>query len=212
MRRRNLTPWLAAALALSLATLARAWRLPGSNEGYEPVQPVTFSHRQHAGDMKISCLYCHAGAERSRYAGVPANNICMNCHDFVTATAAAIAKEEAAAKQAHREAERVVSSELRKLYDAVGLDAELQIVEGRAPRPIAWVRVHALPDFAYFDHRAHVTVGCQQCHGAVDAMDRVRQVETLSMGWCVNCHRDVNRTGIGGRPVHASVDCSTCHY
>jgi hypothetical protein len=80
MRTRIITVALAAAFTVSLVTLAPAWRLPGNNQGYEPVQPIAFSHKLHAGDMKISCLYCHAGAERSRYAGIPALNICMNCH------------------------------------------------------------------------------------------------------------------------------------
>ena len=82
------------------------------------------------------------------------------------------------------------------------------------PKPIAWKRIHKLPDFVYFDHRAHITasVQCQQCHGPIETMERVRQYETLSMGWCVNCHRDVNETGVAGRQVHASIDCVTCHY
>jgi hypothetical protein len=76
------------------------------------------------------------------------------------------------------------------------------------------VRVHNLPDFVYFDHRAHVTAGvtCQHCHGPIESMERVRQVETLSMGWCVNCHRDATENGISGQAVHASTDCAVCHY
>lgn len=214
MGARITTILLAAALTLSLATLVRAWRLPGSNQGYEPGQPIFFSHRQHAGDLQISCAYCHSAAETSRHAGIPGNNICMNCHDYVTASAAVIAKEDEAAKKENREAKRIVSPELRKLYDAVGLDEELMLAEDRAPKPVAWVKVHTLPDFVYFDHRAHVTSGvaCQRCHGAIASMDRVRQVESLSMGWCVNCHREVNQIGVGGRRVHASIDCTTCHY
>jgi len=79
---------------------------------------------------------------------------------------------------------------------------------------VAWTRIHSLPDFVYFDHRAHVNAGvvCQQCHGPVETMERVRQVSDLSMGWCVNCHRDANEKGIGGRRVNASINCSTCHY
>jgi hypothetical protein len=203
MRTRIITVALAAACAVSLVTLARAWRLPGNNQGYEPDQPIAFSHKLHAGDMQISCLYCHAGAERSRHAGIPALNVCMNCHEKVTSSFAA-----------QRQAEPMESPELRKLYDALALDDVLGPLEGKTPKPIVWQRVHQLPDFVYFDHRAHITaaVGCQQCHGPVETMDRVRQVETLAMGWCVNCHRDVTQNGVAGKPVHASIDCVTCHY
>jgi hypothetical protein len=194
---------LAAALAVSLAPLAWAWRSPGNNQGYSPSQPIAFSHKLHSGDMKIACVYCHLGAESSRYAGIPASNICMNCHGRVTASFAEQQKPKP-----------VESPELRKLYDAMALDGALAPIAGKVPKPIAWQRVHQLPDFVYFDHRAHITasVQCQQCHGSVESMERMRQAETLAMGWCVNCHRDVNRTGVAGKPVHASIDCVTCHY
>jgi hypothetical protein len=194
---------LAAALAVSLVPLAWAWRSPGNNQGYSPLQPIAFSHKLHAGDMKIACVYCHLGAESSRYASIPASNICMNCHGRVTASFAE--------QQKPKPAE---SPELRKLYDAMALDGALAPMAGKSPKPIAWQRVHQLPDFVYFDHRAHIaaSVQCQQCHGAVESMVRMRQAETLAMGWCVNCHRDVNRTGVAGKPVHASIDCVTCHY
>ena len=113
-----------------------------------------------------------------------------------------------------REPEPVISAELKKLYDALALDELMLPIDGQSPKPIAWTRVHNLPDFVYFDHRAHITarVECGQCHGPVETMERVRQVESLAMGWCVNCHREATRTGVAGRPVHASVDCVTCHY
>ena len=100
------------------------------------------------------------------------------------------------------------------MYDALGLDAKLQPDPARTPQPIAWTRIHNLPDFVYFDHRAHVGAGvaCQTCHGPVETMERVRQTPDLSMGWCVNCHRDAARSGLNGRAVHPSTDCSTCHY
>jgi Cytochrome c7 and related cytochrome c len=203
MGHRIATVVLATALAVSLVPLAWSWRSPGNNQGYSPVQPIAFSHKVHAGDMEISCFYCHAGAETSRYAGIPSSNICMNCHGRVTSSYA----EQQQAKP--RE-----SQELRKLYDALALNSALAPIEGRSAKPIAWQKVHQLPDFVYFDHRAHITasVPCQQCHGPVESMERVRQVGTLAMGWCVNCHRDVNRTGVAGKPVHASIDCVTCHY
>ena len=203
MRQQLTTVALATALVVSLVTLAIAWRSPGNNQGYEPTQPIAFSHRLHAGDMEIACVYCHLSAEVSRYAGIPAVSTCMNCHKRVTMSRAA--------QQQPQPAE---SPELRKLYDALALDAALAPIPGRSPKPIAWQRVHQLPDFVYFDHRAHVGAGlaCQRCHGPVEGMERVKQFETLSMGWCVNCHRDATRTGVAGKPVHASIDCVTCHY
>ena len=194
---------LAAALVVSLLALSARWRTPGNNQGYEPVQPIAFSHKLHAGDMQVSCVYCHAGAESSRHAGIPALNTCMNCHAKVTSSFAAVQK-----------GSQDESTELRKLYDALALDDVWAPIEGKTPKPVAWQRIHRLPDFVYFDHRAHITaaVTCQQCHGPVETMERVRQAETLAMGWCVNCHRDASEKGVAGNPVHASTDCVTCHY
>jgi len=205
---------LAAGLIVSLATLVAAWRLPGDNQGYEPAQPIAYSHQLHAGTLQIQCLYCHSSADKSRHAGIPAMSVCMNCHNGVTAALDAVKAEEQAAAQQQRAVRPVVSAELRKLYDAMALDESLAPIPGQSPKPIAWRRVHKLPDFVYFDHRAHITasVRCQQCHGPVETMARVRQHETLSMGWCVNCHRDANETGVAGKPVHASIDCVTCHF
>lgn len=202
-------------LAFSLLILipqVAAWRLPGNQQGFEPTQPLAYSHRLHAGELQIPCLYCHFGAESSRHAGIPPVNLCMNCHRSVTAPLAVVRMEEGAAKQASRPPRRIVSPELRKLYDALGMDEALKPV--RTAAPLEWVRVHTIPDFVYFDHRAHVTTGvtCQQCHGLIETMERVRQVETLAMGWCVNCHRQVNQAGVSGRRVYASIDCVTCHY
>jgi len=205
---------LAVALAVSLVTLVTALRLPGDNQGYEPAQPIAYSHRLHAGDLKIECMYCHSGADKSRHAGIPAMSVCMNCHSGVSASLAAIQQEEKAAAEEKRAARTIVSPELQKLYDAMALDETLFPKPDVTPTPIAWKRIHKLPDFVYFDHRAHITasVQCQQCHGPIETMERVRQYETLSMGWCVNCHRDVNETGVAGKQVHASIDCVTCHY
>jgi hypothetical protein len=205
---------LAAALAVSLVTLVAAVRLPGNNQGYEPVQPIAYSHRLHAGELQIQCQYCHSGADKSRHAGIPAMNVCMNCHSGITATMAAVKQEEEAAQRENRPARTIESPELRKLYDAMALDETLFPISGKTPTPIAWRRIHNLPDFVYFDHRAHIaaSVTCQTCHGPIETMDRVRQFETLSMGWCVNCHRDANENGIAGRQVQAPTDCVTCHY
>ncbi|MFH1466295.1 MAG: cytochrome c3 family protein [Pseudomonadota bacterium] len=127
--------------------------------GYQPLQPVPYSHALHAGDMGIDCRYCHTPVEGAAHPGVPPTQTCMNCHARVRAESAALT---------------VVRESL-----ASGL-------------PVPWVRVHDLPDYAYFDHSAHVHggVGCVECHGRVDAMAEVWQVEPLSMGWCLDCHRD----------------------
>ena len=108
----------------------------------------------------------------------------------------------------------VVSEELQKLYDSLALDKNFQPKKDAEPQAIPWVRVHNLPDFACFDHQAHVTVGvtCQTCHGPVESMERMRQHASLSMGWCVNCHREATRDGINGREVKASIDCTVCHH
>ena len=205
---------LAAALAVSLVTLVAAIRLPGNNQGYEPVQPIAYSHRLHAGDLQIQCMYCHSAVDKSRHAGIPAMNVCMNCHSGVTASTAAVKQEEEAAKRENRAAQTIESAELRKLYDALALDETLLPISDKTPTPIAWKRIHNLPDFVYFDHRAHITasVTCQTCHGPIETMERVRQYERLSMGWCVNCHRDANENGIAGKQVQAPLDCVTCHY
>jgi hypothetical protein len=208
---------LSIGLAFSLLMLGArtsVFHLPGNQQGYEPAQPIAYSHRLHAGELQIACQYCHFGAEKSRHAGIPAAGICMKCHSYVTAPLGALrAEDEVAAKQ-QRAPRPVVSAELQKLYDALALDPKMQRDGTRQPQPIAWTKVHNLPDFVYFDHRAHVRggVACQQCHGPVETMERVRQVSDLSMGWCVNCHRQANRTGVDGKKVQASLDCSACHF
>ena len=199
---------------LLLVSWVGALHLPGNQQGYEPVQPINFSHRLHAGEMQIACLYCHSGAEKSRHAGVPAANVCMNCHRVVTAPLGVLRAEDAQAQQEKRDPRRIVTPELQKLYDALALNDKLEPDPARAPRPIEWIRVHRVPDFVYFDHRPHVSasVDCQTCHGPVETMERVKQAQDLSMGWCVNCHRTANVTGVAGRKVRASIDCSVCHY
>jgi len=188
---------------LLLVSRAAMFHLPGNHQGYEPGQPIAYSHRLHAGEMQIQCQYCHFGADKSRHAGIPPASVCMNCHKFMTAPLGAVRAEDEAAEAEKRAPRPVVSAELRKLYDAVN-----------TATPIAWNRIHSLPDFVYFDHRPHVNAGvaCQQCHGPVETMERVRQVSDLTMGWCVNCHRDSNRTGVAGHAINASLNCSTCHY
>jgi hypothetical protein len=204
-------------LAVSLVILASrltGFYWPGNQQDYEPIQPIAFSHRLHCGKLQVACLYCHFGADKSRHAGFPAASLCMNCHGLVTASREAVLQEYQQAQQAGRPARPVVSAELQKLYDALGLDEKLQRDPARPLKPIAWVKVHNLPAFSCFDHGPHVNAGvsCQHCHGAVETMDRVRQVADLSMGWCVNCHRETAQTGVAGKKVQPSTDCSACHY
>jgi hypothetical protein len=202
------------ASAVFAAIRLSATRLPGNQQGYEPVQPIAYSHRLHAGELQIECLYCHSNADKSRHAGIPAARVCMNCHSQVTASFGALRAEDEVASNEKRAPREVVAPDLKKLYNALGLNAGRQADPALYTTPIAWVRVHKLPDFVYFDHRAHVNAGvvCQQCHGPVETMERVRQVSDLSMGWCVNCHRELNKAGVNGKRVDASIDCSTCHF
>jgi hypothetical protein len=217
MRSPVLTIVLLIGLAGSVFTLApklSTAHIPGNQQDYEPFQPIAFSHRLHAGELQVSCLYCHSGAESSRHAGIPAASTCMNCHKFITAPLGALRAEDELAKKENRRPRPIFSPEIQKIYDALALNTQMAPDPQKALQPIAWTRIHRLPDFVYFNHSAHVGAGvaCQQCHGPVETMDRVRQVPDLSMGWCVNCHRAANATGAASRPVQPSTDCSTCHY
>ena len=153
-----------------------------------------------------------AADQAVRDAGLPTGETCLNCHRYVTATLAAMRAEDAAAEKEKRAPKPVISEELKKLYDAMAVDAQMN-PDPQHARPIEWVRVHNLPDFVHFDHRAHVQAGvaCQHCHGPVETMYRMRQFSTLEMGWCVNCHRDANAHGLNGKRVNASIECATCH-
>ncbi len=215
MQQRIITVVLLVGLFFGLVSLVygmSSWRLPDHETGYSPEQPIDYSHRLHAGELQIHCGFCHTAADKSRHAGIPSSDVCMKCHKFVTSSFDSLQDEITRADEEKRQPMQVVSTELRKLYDSFGLDEDLKPKAGATPTSIHWMRVHNLPDYVYFDHRAHVTAGvtCQQCHGPIESMERVRQVEDLSMGWCVNCHRET--TEINGKPVHASTDCAVCHY
>jgi hypothetical protein len=206
MNARILTIVLAVAVifsAIALVPRLLAMRLPGNNAGFEPAQPIVFSHRLHAGELGINCEYCHSGAQRSRHAGIPAASACMNCHKFISAKRADVRAEEELAKKEHRKPRPVTSVEINKLYTALKLQ-----------QPLRWNRIHQVPDFVYFDHRPHVAAGlqCQKCHGPVETMERVRQIEPMNMGWCVNCHRGRDGTIVKGLPAKANSDCSACHF
>jgi hypothetical protein len=127
--------------------------------GYRPVQPIPFSHKLHAGELKMDCRYCHSTVEKTAFAASPSTQVCMNCHAAVKSESELLAK-------------------MRTSYS-----------EGRS---IDWIKIHDLPDFAYFNHSAHVNKGvaCVTCHGRIDQMEVVHQSEPISMGWCLNCHRE----------------------
>lgn len=199
---------------LAMVPALRAIRMPGNHQGFEPEQPIAYSHRLHAGELAIPCQYCHSGAEKSRHAGIPSASVCMNCHRFVTAARSKVRAEEELAKTEGRDPVRIVAPELQKLYDALALDAEMNPDPDKTPKPVEWVRVHKVPDFVFFSHSAHVTRGiiCQKCHGPVETMDKMRQDQTLVMGWCVNCHRGVDGAVVNGQIAKGSTDCSVCHY
>jgi cytochrome c2 len=151
----------------------------GVQQGYAPTQPINYSHELHAGKYKINCLYCHSGADKSKQATIPSPSTCMNCHMHVTAS---------------KNYDGQVSPEIQKIYNAVGWDADKKAYDPTKPQtPIKWVRIHNLPDFAYFNHSQHVKIGkveCQACHGPIETMKVVAQQSSLQMGWCINCHRE----------------------
>lgn len=159
------------------------------NQGYEPIQPIHYSHKIHAGDNQIDCKFCHSSARVSKTAGIPSLNVCMNCHENISEYNGEEDLEKGYDKTFY-------TGEIKKLYKAVGWDEETRQYTGKT-EPVRWVRIHNLPDFAYFNHSQHVTVAgiaCQECHGPVEQMEVVYQYSQLTMGWCIECHRktDVN--------------------
>ncbi len=159
----------------------------GVDQGYEPVQPIHYSHRIHAGDNAIDCKYCHSAARVGKHSNIPSLNVCMNCHKNISEVAPETLAE-------GNEFGVNYNNEIQKLYNAVGWDKTTQTYTGKT-EPVKWVRIHNLPDFVYFNHSQHVTVAgveCQTCHGPVEEMEIMRQHSSLTMGWCVNCHRETN--------------------
>jgi mono/diheme cytochrome c family protein len=158
----------------------------GVDQGYEPVQPIHYSHRIHAGENGIDCKYCHSAARVSKHSNIPSLNVCMNCHKNISEVAETTATEEYS--------KAFYDEQIAKLYDAVGWDKSLQKYTGKT-KPVKWVRIHNLPDHVYFNHSQHVTVAgveCQTCHGPVEEMEIMKQHAPLTMGWCINCHRETN--------------------
>jgi len=158
----------------------------GIDQGYEPVQPIHYSHKIHAGDNGIDCKYCHSSARVSKHSGIPSLNVCMNCHKSIYEVAPETATEEYS--------KEFYDGEIQKLYAAAGWSDADQKYTGET-QPVKWVRIHNLPDFVYFNHSQHVTVAgieCQTCHGPIEEMEVVSQFAPLTMGWCINCHRETN--------------------
>jgi hypothetical protein len=160
----------------------------GRQKNYEPAQPIFYSHKVHAGINQINCLYCHGSAWDSKTAGVPSVNICMNCHKAIT--------EYTKGPKLFTEEQEEVNgtAEIAKLFKAAGFDpAKPNSWDPSKAKPLEWVKIHNLPDHVFFSHAQHIRAGkvqCQTCHGEITAMDEVKQFSELSMGWCVNCHRE----------------------
>jgi cytochrome c551/c552 len=194
------------------------WNI-GVAQGYQPTQPIKFSHELHAGINQVNCQYCHSGAFKSKNASIPSANVCMNCHNYVQAT---------------EKYNGEISPEIKKIYTALDYNPDTRTY-GNNPKPIEWVRIHNLPDFAYFNHSQHTTVAgveCQTCHGPIEKMTEVYQYSPLTMGWCIDCHRktEVNSKGNAyydkvlaahdeikeGKKVTAAalggLECVKCHY
>ncbi|WP_299682473.1 cytochrome c3 family protein [uncultured Tenacibaculum sp.] len=204
----------------------------GVDQGYQPVQPILFSHKIHAGDNKIECQYCHSAAKHSKHSGIPSLNVCMNCHKNISEVAedTKVVLEDGG----RIEGKKYLDGEIQKIYDAVGWDPEKLEYTGEQ-KPIDWVRIHNLPDFAYFNHSQHVTVAgvkCQKCHGPVEEMEELYQHAPLTMGWCIDCHKETN-VDLKGNEYYAKIhkelaekygvdkvtiaqlggkECGKCHY
>jgi cytochrome c553 len=207
----------------------------GRTKNYQPVQPIFYSHKVHAGTNQISCLYCHGNAFEGKQANIPSLNTCMNCHMTINEyTGAPLFREDG------RQVDG--TAEIQKIYEHAGWDpAQKKYVN--AGTPVEWVRIHNLPDHVYFNHSQHTRAGkvqCQTCHGEIHKMDEVRQFADLSMGWCVNCHREskvdfVDSSGTKGNKFYSiyerfhneiksgkrdsvtvseigGIECQKCHY
>jgi cytochrome c551/c552 len=159
----------------------------GRQTNYQPEQPIYYSHKVHAGVNQVNCLYCHGGAMEGKHANIPSVNVCMNCH---------MAINEYNGEKMFREDGSEVNgtAEIQKLYDYAGWDPATNKYTGKG-KPVEWIKIHNLPDHVYFNHSQHTKAGgvqCQTCHGEIQNMGEVYQFSNLSMGWCINCHRETN--------------------
>jgi cytochrome c2 len=165
----------------------------GVYKGYQPEQPIYFSHKIHAGENKINCQLCHSGAKYGKMSEIPSVNVCMNCHKGIP---------EYKGKYIEEGKDRAFyTGEIKKIYAASGWDEAKGAYTGNT-KPIEWVRIHNMPDFVYFNHSQHVVAGeqtimkakkvdvvCKACHGQVQEMDKVQMANNFTMGWCIDCHR-----------------------
>ncbi len=197
----------------------------GIDQGYQPVQEIHFSHKIHAGDNDIDCKYCHSAARSSKTSGIPSLNVCMNCHKSIY---------EYNGETTPEYTKEFYDGEIQKLYAAAGWNDADQKYTGESS-PVKWTRIHNLPDFVYFNHSQHVTVGgqeCQTCHGPVEEMEIMYQHAPLTMGWCIECHRTTNikvednayyakiheeltkKYGVEKLTVamQGGLECGKCHY
>lgn len=162
----------------------------GVDQRYQPIQPIAFSHKIHAGENKVDCQYCHSSAKHSKHSGIPSVNVCMNCHKAISEVAEGTEIE----WNGQIYGKEQLDKEIAKVYDAAGWDPDELAYTGEE-KPVKWIRIHNLPDFAYYNHAQHVTVAgvkCQKCHGPVEEMDEMYQYSPLTMGWCIDCHRETN--------------------
>lgn len=162
---------------------------PETKLEYNPEQPIAFNHKLHAGDNAINCQYCHSGVERSKTAGIPSVNVCMNCHRGIS-TGPTTGK-----------------TEIAKIYDAAGWDPAAGAYT-KPQKPIKWIKVHNLQDFVFFSHQQHVKVGkqeCATCHGDLKEMTTAKQVQPLTMVWCIECHRKTEVPGMKDNPYYESL-------
>ena len=198
----------------------------GIDQGYAPIQPIHYSHKIHAGANQIECKYCHSSARVSKHSGIPSLNVCMNCHEYIGEYNGEEDLENGYTKDFY-------TNEIKKLYNAVGWDEENQIYTGNT-QPVKWIRIHNLPDFVYFNHAQHAQVAqieCQTCHGPVEEMEIMYQYSPLTMGWCIDCHREsnVDKDNEYYQKVHeelskkygvekltvaqlGGIECAKCHY
>ncbi len=198
----------------------------GIDQGYAPIQPIHYSHKIHAGANQIECKYCHSSARVSKHSGIPSLNVCMNCHEYIGEYNGEEDLENGYTKDFY-------TNEIKKLYNAVGWDEEYQVYTGNT-QPVKWIRIHNLPDFVYFNHAQHAQVAqieCQTCHGPVEEMEIMYQYSPLTMGWCIDCHREsnVDKDNEYYQKVHeelskkygveqltvaqlGGIECAKCHY
>ena len=229
-------------IVLGLFVLGGYWITQGAiglgrQQNYQPVQPIFYSHKVHAGINQIACLYCHSNALDSKHATVPPLNVCMNCHAAIN--------DYTHGPKLYREdgAEVDGTAEIQKLYSYTGYDPKSGKYNTAEAKPVEWIKIHNLPDHVFFSHAQHTKAGkvqCQTCHGPIQEMNEVKQFAPLSMGWCINCHRTTkvnfpDSTGNNGNKFYniyerfhkdlktgamdsvtveniGGTDCQKCHY